>query len=426
MEADQIIDGEGKMIFPGGIDPHVHNDEPFMGTHSRDDFYSGSIAAACGGTTTTIDFAYQTKGKPLAHALQEWQQKARGKSVIDYAFHVAIFEQDEKYLNEIPDLISKGVTSFKVFMSYKGDLQVDDATILKILQKCRQHGGLLTVHAENGDMIDTLIRQFLEQGKRDIRYHYESHPPVSEAEAVARIIALAKAAEAPIYIVHLSAAEALQAVQAARARGQKVFAETSPHYLFLAEEDIINIGFEGSKYLCAPPIRQRSNQKALWDGLWSGDLQTVGTDHCTYNFKGQKEVGRDNFAIIPNGLPGIETRLYLLWNGGVRCGRISPNQFIRLVSTNPAKIFGLFPKKGTISPGSDADIIIWDPEKQFELKLENLHSAVDTNCYEGWEVTGAPWMVLSRGEIIVKENEFIGRKGRGRYLHRKRFDIQNI
>jgi dihydropyrimidinase len=424
ISADQIIDGHGKIVFPGGVDPHVHNDEPFMGTHSRDDFYTGSVAAACGGTTSTIDYAYQTKGKPLNYALTEWQEKASDKSVIDYGFHISIFEQDEKYINEIPALIAKGVTSFKVFMSYKGDLQVDDSTILRILQKCRQYGGLLTVHAENGDMIDTLIGQMLDAGKKDIRYHYESHPPASEAEAVARVISLAVVAGAPVYIVHLSAREALEAVKVARDHGLKVFAETSPHYLFLAQEDIIDIGFEGSKYLCAPPIRLRANQSALWNGINSGDLQTIGTDHCTYNFKDQKEIGRDNFALIPNGLPGIETRLYLLWNGGVRAGIISPNQFVSLVSTNPAKIFGLFPKKGAIAPGSDADIVIWDPEKDFELKLANLHSTVDYNCYEGWKVTGAPSMVLSRGEIIVKDNQFIGKKGRGRYLHRKPFDLQ--
>jgi dihydropyrimidinase len=421
LPADRVIDARGKYILPGGVDPHVHNDEPFMGTHSSDDFYTGTVAAACGGTTTTIDFAYQTKGKPLAYALEEWQQKARGKAVIDYGFHIAVFEGDEKYIDEIPWLIERGITSFKVFMAYKGDLQVDDSTIFRLLLKCRDHGGLLLAHAENGDIIDTLIKRLLVEGKTQIRYHYESHPPESEAEATARVIELARVAQASIYIVHLSAAPALEAVQRARDTGQLVLAETTPHYLCLAEEDIADIGFEGSKYLCAPPIRKRANQSSLWSGLRNGSLQVVGTDHCTYNFRGPKEIGRNNFAIIPNGVPGIETRLYLLWNGGVRTGRISPHQFVNLVSTNPAKIFGLFPQKGTLAVGSDADIVIWDPDKEFDLSRENLHSNVDYSCYEGWKVVGAPWMVLARGEVIVLNNQFIGERGRGRFLHREPF-----
>ncbi len=425
-EGKEIIDASGRFVFPGAVDPHVHNDEPFMGTVGADDFFTGTVAAACGGTTTTIDFAYQTKGKPLAYALQDWMNKAKGKAVIDYGFHIAIFEGNQAWIDEMPEMVAQGVTSFKAFMAYKGDIGVDDSTVFRMLQKCRDIGGILTVHAENGDVIDVLLQQELQQGHTSPQYFPRTRPSETEGEATGRVIALARIAGAPVYIVHLSAAEALDHVIWARNQGQVVFAETCPHYLFLTDSEYERPGFEPAKYICAPPLRGAAHQKSLWKGIETGNIQTIGTDHCTYNFATQKTLGLDNFSKIPAGVPGIETRLYLLWNGAVRTGRITPNRFVELVSTNPAKIFGLYPQKGTIAIGSDADLVIWNPDKEFIISQHNLHQNIDYTPYEGWHVIGAPEIVLSRGKVIVRDNQFIGEQAAGRYLKRQRFDSTTL
>jgi dihydropyrimidinase len=347
--------------------------------------------------------------------------KANGKAVIDYAFHIAIFEGDQMYIDEIPELAAQGITSFKAFMAYKGDIGIDDSAVFRILSKCREAGAILTVHAENGDIIDELIRDEIRQGNLAAQCFPRTRPSEAEGEATGRVIAMARVAGAPVYIVHLSAAEALDQVARARAQGQVVFGETCPHYLFLTEAEYERPGFEPAKYICAPPLRSVEHQKKLWEGIETGAIQSIGTDHCTYYYATQKILGLDDFSKIPAGIPGIEARLYLLWNGGVRTGRITPNRFVELVSTNPAKIFGLYPQKGAITIGSDADLVIWDPEKEFTLSLQNLHSNIDYTPYEGWAVVGAPEYVLSRGKVIVHDNEFIGEKGAGRFLKRKPF-----
>jgi dihydropyrimidinase len=420
-EGNEVIDATGLFVFPGAVDPHVHNDEPFMGTVGSDDFFTGTVAAACGGTTTTIDFAYQTKGKSLDYAFQDWMNKAAGKAVIDYGFHIAIFEGDQAWIDEMPEMVAKGVTSFKAFMAYKGDIGVDDSTIFRMLQKCRETGAILTVHAENGDVIDVLLQQELQQGHTAAQYFPRTRPSETEGEATSRVLALAHMAGAPVYIVHISAAEALDAVTEARRKGQIAFAETTPHYLFLTEAEYERPGFEPAKYICAPPIRSIAHQEKLWLGLETGAVQAIGSDHCTYNYATQKILGINDFTKIPAGIPGIETRLYLLWNGGVRTGRITPNRFVELVSTNPAKIFGLYPQKGALAIGSDADLVLWNADKEFVISQHSLHQNIDYTPYEGWQVIGAPEYVLARGKVIVHNNQFLGEKGVGRYLKRKPF-----
>lgn len=421
MPADLVIDARKNIVLPGGVDVHVHNSEPFMGTLSSDDFFSGTIAAACGGTTTTIDYAYQTRGQPLVKALDDWMEKAEGKAVIDYGFHISIIDGDPKFIDEIPALVRQGVTSFKVYTAYKKDMGLNDDWILRILQKCGQENALLNVHCESGEMIEVLEAQFLQQGKTDPIYLALSRPPVTESESTRRVIDLARLAEAPVYIVHLSAKEALEQVMAARDLGQEVFSETCPHYLVLTQEEYDKPDFGGAKYACAPPLREQYHHEALWNGLRNGSIQVVASDHCTFNFKEQRQVGRNDFTKIPLGVPDIETRLYLLWDRGVRTGKISPNRFVDLTATTPAKIFGLFPQKGTIAVGSDADLVIWDENKDFTLSMATMHSNMDYCMYEGVRVKGAPETVLSKGKVIVLDNVFIGQPGDGRFIKRKPF-----
>jgi dihydropyrimidinase len=421
--AGEVIDARGYYVFPGGVDIHTHLDMPFGGTVSSDDFETGTIAAAFGGTTTLVDFAIQGKRMSLKGALKTWMKKAEGKAVIDYGFHVAITDLTKKVLDEIPELVALGVPSFKCFLAYKGALMIDDGALYEVLRKCKQAGALVMIHAENGDVLDVLINDFLSQGKTDPKYHALSRPPEAEGEATGRGIALARMADAPIYIVHLTCKEALDKVKEARDAGFPVLAETCPQYLLKSYQNYLEPGFEGAKYVMSPPLRDKSNWDVLWKGLATGDLQVVSTDHCPFNFKGQKDMGKDSFAAIPNGAPGIEHRLILLFNEAVKKKRLGLNRFVELVSTAPAKLFGLFPKKGAVAVGSDADLVIFDPRAPFEISAKTHHQNVDYTPYEGFKGKGVPRVVLSNGKVIIRDGKFMGQPGMGCFLKRKPFRL---
>src|SRR6187200_2746913 len=401
MPADRIIDASGKLVLPGGIDVHTHLDMPFGGSRSADDFESGTIAAAFGGTTTIVDFAIQYKGQTLHHAWETWMKKAEGKAAIDYGFHMIITELTDQAEIEMDSLVKQGVTSFKLFMAYPGVFMLDDASIFRALLRTGKNGGTICMHAENGGVIDVLVKKALAEGKTAPKYHALSRPARAEGEATHRAIALAEMADVPIYIVHLSAAEALEMVTEARDRGLPAYAETCPQYLFLSYESYEEPGFAGSKYVMSPPLREKTTQDRLWRGLAFNDLQGIATDHCPLCMK-EKHLGDGDFSKIPNGAPGVETRMSLVYDGGVRAGKISMNRFVELTSTSPARIFGMFPKKGTIAPGSDADIVIFDPAKKTTLSAKTHHMKVDYNPYEGRQVTGVTDTVLSRGRIIIQ------------------------
>ncbi len=417
--ADQTLDATGRYVIPGGIDCHTHLDMPFGGSTSADDFESGTIAAAFGGTTSIIDFAIQYRGQTLHHAWETWMTKAQGKAAIDYGFHMIITELTDQVEDEMDALVHQGVTSFKLFMAYPGVFMLDDASIFRAMLRTGKNGGTICMHAENGGVIDVLVRKALAEGKTAPKYHALTRPARAEGEATHRAIALAEIAEVPVYIVHLSAAEALEMVTEARDRGLPAYAETCPQYLFLSYDNYEEPGFEGAKYVMSPPLRAKETQDRLWRGLAFNDLQAVSTDHCPFCMKEQKELGRDDFSKIPNGAPGIETRMSLVFDGGVRQGRISLNRWVELTSASPAKIFGLFPRKGTIAPGSDADIVLFNPEKSTKLSAKTLHMKVDYNPYEGREVTGVSETVISRGKVIVENGRFVGRVGSGVFLKRK-------
>ena len=416
--ADRTIDATGKYVLPGGIDVHTHLDMPFGGTTSADDFESGTVAAAHGGTTCVVDFAIQYRGQTLRHAWETWMKKAQGKAAIDYGFHMIVTDLNDSVEQEMDALVREGVTSFKLFMAYPGVFMLDDATIFKALLRTGENGGTICMHAENGGVIDVLVKKALAEGKTAPKYHALTRPASAEAEATHRAIALAEMAGVPIYIVHLSAAEALEMVTAARDRGLPAYAETCPQYLFLSYANYEEEGFEGAKYVMSPPLRAQGNEEKLWRGLAGNDLQAVSTDHCPFCMKEQKVLGKDDFSKIPNGAPGIETRMSLLFDGGVKTGKITLNRFVELTATSPAKLFGLFPRKGTIAPGSDADIVVFDPEKKQKLSAKTLHMKVDYNPYEGREVTGQAEVVLSRGKVIVEGGKFVGKAGAGSYLKR--------
>ena len=430
LSGDTTIDAGGKYVIPGGIDVHTHLDMPFGGTVSSDDFFSGHQAAAFGGTTMHIDFVIQPKGATLRQALDIWRAKAEGKAAVDYGFHIAITDLPDSILEEIPQCVEWGVTSLKLFMAYKGALQVDDMTLFRAMQQAAKHGLLIMVHAENGDAIDVLIKEAVEAGNLEPKYHALTRPPELEAEATNRAIRLAEVAGAPLYVVHLTNAGALEAVRLARARGRssQIFAETCVQYFFFTKDDLARPGFEGAKWVCSPPYREKSDQVALWQGVADNSLQVISTDHCPFWFEGDKdgrpggkELGRDNFAKIPNGCPGIEDRMMVLYSHGVRGGRFSLNRWVELCCTNPAKLFGCYPQKGVIAPGSDADIVVWDPEATHTISAATHHQRTDYNLYEGMEVTGVPSVVLSRGRVLVQDGQWKGERGAGRFVRRKRF-----
>jgi dihydropyrimidinase len=419
--ASKILDASGKLVMPGGIDVHTHLDMPFGGTTSADDFETGTRAAAFGGTTTLIDFAIQYKGQPLRQAFDTWMSKASSKAVCDYAFHCIVTDVSAGQLSEMNDLVHEGVTSFKLFMAYPGVFMLDDGSIFKALQTTSKNGGLVCMHAENGSAIDVIVQQALAEGKKAPKYHALTRPTTAEAEATARAIALAEMAGAPIYIVHLSCNDALEKVREARDRGLPVYAETCPQYLYLSIENFDAPGFEGAKYVFTPPLREKWHQEKLWNGLKRDHLQVVSTDHCPFCFKEQKELGRDDFTKIPNGGPGVEHRMSLIYSGGVAGGRFSANRFVELVATTPAKLFGLYPRKGTIAVGSDADLVIFDPQRKHTIRAQTHHMRVDYSMFEGIQVTGMPVVVMSRGRVVVEGDKFLGRAGQGEFLRRSTY-----
>ncbi|MBO3677664.1 dihydropyrimidinase [Streptomyces sp. NEAU-YJ-81] len=415
--ADRAIDATGKYVIPGGVDGHTHMEMPFGGTYAADTFETGTRAAAWGGTTTIVDFAIQTVGHALREGLDAWHLKARGNCAIDYGFHMILSDVNESALKEMDLLVGEGVTSFKLFMAYPGVFYSDDGQILRAMQRASANAGLIMMHAENGIAIDVLVEQALAEGRTDPRYHGEVRKALLESEATHRAIQLARVAGAPLYVVHVSAQEALAELTQARDLGLPVFGETCPQYLFLSTDNLAEPDFEGAKYVCSTPLRPVEHQAALWRGLRTNDLQVVSTDHCPFCFTGQKELGRGDFSKIPNGMPGVEHRMDLLHQAVVD-GHISRRRWIEIACATPARMFGLYPRKGTIAPGTDADIVVYDPGAQQTLSAETHHMDVDYSAYEGKRITGQVETVLSRGVPVIDRREYTGRAGHGQFLIR--------
>ena len=420
LQVDTVLDAQGKYIFPGAIDVHTHMELPLPATVASDDFETGTIAAACGGTTTIIDFANQQRGHTLAEALQTWHNKADGKAVIDYGFHITITDLAAAPETAMDDMVTAGVTTFKLLMAYPGTFMVDDETIYRVLRRSAKIGGLVMVHAENGIVIDLLVREAVAAGHTAPGFHALTRPAILEGEAAQRAITLAALADAPLYIVHVSCAHALHTVAAARVKGLPVWGETCPQYLYLNDSHYASPGFESAKFVCTPPMRSIADNEALWLGLQRRELQVVSTDHAPFHFAGQKELGLHDFTKIPNGLPGVEHRVVLLYEG-VRTGKLALQHFVDLIATAPAKLFGLYPRKGTIAPGSDADLVIFNPERKMTITAATQHQHVDYTPYEGMQVQGVPETVLLRGGVIVRDGEYVGGKGGGQYLRRATF-----
>jgi dihydropyrimidinase len=421
ISADETIDATGKLVIPGGIDPHCHNDMPYNDSiTTTDTFETGSRAAAHGGTTTHIEFCVQQRGHSTLEALEQWHAKAEGRANVDYAFHMIITDMDDRRVDELDELVARGVPTFKMFTAYPDRLYVDDRTIFRVMQRTAQLGGMVLMHAENGIAIDAIVQKAVQDGHTTPDWHAKTRPSRLEAEAVHRTFAMAEVTNCPTYIVHLSCVESLEEVQRARMRGVPAFAETCPQYLVL-DDSLYSTEFESSKWVMTPCLRPQWHQEILWRGLRNGDLQTTGTDHCPLWFDGMKTLGRDDFTQIPNGAPGIENRMALLYDAGVVDGRLSLQQFVAVTSTNAAKLFGMFPRKGTIAVGSDADIVIFNPERNETISINNpvTHNMnIDYSAYEGVNVRGYPETVLSRGAVIVRDTRFVGTPGRGRFIHR--------
>ncbi|RKT07702.1 dihydropyrimidinase [Streptomyces sp. 3211.6] len=415
--ADRTIDASGKYVIPGGVDAHTHMELPFGGTSASDTFETGTRAAAWGGTTTIVDFAVQSVGRSLREGLDTWYAKADGNCAIDYAFHMILSDVNEHTLKEMDHLVGEGVTSFKLFMAYPGVFYSDDGQILRAMQRASGNGGLIMMHAENGIAIDVLVEQALARGETDPRHHGEVRKVLLEAEATHRAIQLARVAGSPLYVVHVSAEEAVAELAAARDKGLPVFGETCPQYLFLSTDNLAEPDFQGAKYVCSTPLRPREHQAALWRGLRTNDLQVVSTDHCPFCFRGQKELGRGDFSKIPNGLPGVENRMDLL-HQAVLDGHITRRRWIEIACATPARMFGLYPQKGTIAPGSDADIVLYDPHAEQVISAETHHMNVDYSAYEGRRITGRVDTVLSRGEPVIDRRAYTGRAGHGAFVHR--------
>ncbi|HET9850911.1 MAG TPA: dihydropyrimidinase [Candidatus Limnocylindrales bacterium] len=423
--ADETIDASGKYVIPGGIDVHTHMKLPFGGTFAKDDFFTGTRAAAFGGTTTIVDFAVQSKGRTLREGLDAWHALAEGNAVADYGFHMIMSDVTDESLKEMDQLVAEGIPDFKLFTAYPGVFYSDDGAIFRAMQQTGKNGGLIMMHAENGLAIDIVAADLVAEGKTDPLYHGIARYPVFEGEATNRVIRLAEAAQVPVYIVHLSATDALEAVRDARDRGSQAFAETCPQYLFLSLDDMGN-GFEGAKFVCSPPLRTADHQDDLWTGLIKDDLQVVSTDHCPFDFHGQKDLGKGDFRKVPNGLPGVEDRLDLLHDGGVMGGRMTKERWVEISSTAPAKLFGMYPRKGSITVGADADIVVYDPNRTHTISARTHHMAVDYSCYEGREVQGGSDIVMSRGSVVVRNGEFTGRKGAGRFIKRSTADFARM
>lgn len=427
--AANVVDASGKFVTPGGVDPHTHFDLPMFDTVSSDDHYTGHKAAAFGGTTTVIDFAVQEE-KGFRYSMDRWMEKAQ-KAAIDYSFHMNLTRFDESVAKEIPSLREMGVTTLKVFTAYNGRLRLDDGSIFKALRIAGENGMLVMAHCENGDVIDTLIPEALAAGHTSPEWHARTRPAPGAVEATLRMAAMSETADAPVYIVHMNAGGEVDMLKYARERGVKVMGETCPQYLFFTVDHLRRP--DGAKWVCSPPMRTEKDNARLWEGLRAGILQTVGTDHCPFFFDGTKpilyegqevaipgkELGKDDFTKIPNGLPAVGDRLPILWTYGVRAGRISANQFVALTAANPAKIFGLYPRKGALLPGSDADIVIWDAEKRVQYGAAHSHHRTDYNLFEGWEVVGMPEKVFLRGKLIVDGETWLGKRGQGQFLRRK-------
>jgi dihydropyrimidinase len=413
-----IIDATGTYVIPGAIDSHVHCDLEFGGTVTSDGFRGATIAAACGGTTSIIDYCIQTPGKSLAEAVERWHGKSDGKAVVDYGFHLAVTDLNDHVMAELPGMAEAGLTSIKCFMAYKGVFQIEDGTLFRLLEQARELGCIINVHAENGDVIDVLTRRFLAEGMVSPWHHRASRPPEAEAEATGRAIALAALARAPLNIVHMTCVESVEKVQAARDQGLQIYGETCPQYLLLNEEQYHEPDFGGAKYVMSPPLRAASNQDYLWNALAHGGLQTLMTDHCAFRMRDQKTLGRDNFLKIPNGAPGIETRVPIAFSEGVGKGRLSLQTMVALLSTNAARLFGMYPRKGTIAVGSDADIVLIDPTKRVTLSAQTLNQEVDYCPFEGLECHGYPVLTLSRGDVIAQDGHYTGAEGRGRFIPR--------
>ncbi len=418
--ADVLLDAQGKYIFPGAIDVHTHMELPLPTTVASDDFESGTIAAACGGTTTILDFANQRRGQSLGEVLRAWHTKAAGKAVIDYGFHITITDLAAAPEAAMDEMIAAGVTTFKLLMAYPGTFMVDDESVFRVLRRSARLGGLVMVHAENGIVIDLIVREAVAVGHTAPVFHALTRPAILEAEATQRAITLATLAQAPLYVVHVSCAQSLHAVAAARSQGLPVWGETCPQYLYLNDACYAAPGFAGAKYVCTPPMRRSVDNEALWRGLQRRELQVVSTDHAPFNFAGQKDLGVHDFSKIPNGLPGVEHRVMLMYEG-VRTGKLDLQHFVDLIATTPARLFGLFPRKGTIAAGSDADLVIFDPERSLTISASNQHQRVDYTPFEGISVQGVPETVLLRGRVIVRNGQYSGGRSGGQYLARRTF-----